>query len=78
MEDLLIIEDFFGKQLIVCPFQFERCEHQFSMCDGAFLGCACDECYETKKCIKDEILIDFLIVIVNVSFIIFFILNILL
>lgn len=31
-----------------------------------------------KKCIKDEILIDFLIVIVNVSFIIFFILNILL
>lgn len=52
MTDLKIIDDFFGNPLIVCPFQFEKCEHQFSMGDGAFLGCICDKCYETKKCVK--------------------------
>ena len=54
MEDLLIIEDFLGNPLIVCPYQFKKCEHQFSIGDGALLSCECEECYETKKCIKDE------------------------
>ena len=52
MEDLLIIEDFLGKPLIVCPYQFKKCEHQFSIGDDALLSCECEECYETKKCIK--------------------------
>ena len=53
MEDKLIIHEFFGEPLIVCPYQFEKCKYQFPCGDGAFLACTCDECYETKKCIKD-------------------------
>jgi hypothetical protein len=50
---VLIVDDFLGKPLIVCPYQFERCEYQFSCGDGAFLCCNCDECYETKICNKE-------------------------
>ena len=51
--NVLEIHDFLGEPLIVCPHQFKKCEYQFSCGDGAFLGCDCDECYETKICNKE-------------------------
>jgi hypothetical protein len=50
---VLEVDDFFGNPLIICPYQFENCEYQFSCGDGAFCGCKCDECYETKICNKE-------------------------
>jgi len=55
MTDLVIINDFLGELLIVCPYQFKKCEHQFSIGDGALLSCEYKECYKTKKCIKYEV-----------------------
>lgn len=48
----LEINNFFGQPLIICPNQSKKCEHQYPMGEGAFLGCICKECYKTKKCVK--------------------------
>ena len=53
MEDLTIIDDYRGIPIIVCPHQFIECKHHFPYGDGAFYICTLDECYKTKKCIKD-------------------------
>lgn len=51
----LVVKDFFGEPLIICPTQSEKCEHQYPMGEGAFLGCTCKECYQTKICIKSKL-----------------------
>ena len=53
MEDLEIIKDYQGIPIIICPHQFINCKHHFPYGDGAFYICTLDECYKTKKCIKD-------------------------
>lgn len=52
MTDVVIINDFLGNPLVICPFQFDKCQYHFSCADGGVFCCNCEECYKTKKCIK--------------------------
>ena len=54
--DGCFVEDFFGSPIVICPRQYEHCEYQFSIGDGAMLACKDNKSIEIKGCpkYKDE------------------------